>query len=229
MRRCVLSLGKHVLTESQTDDLENHFSETSRLASESKPAALLHSVSTTFIPSRDHSTPISSSCLRPRPARHRSSPEKSFAPGHLHNPVHSSSSAKLAHPTLPPLSRQTTYTSLPPSLRVDTESNFARGLGILELDEILEKLHAKAGPGMANGLSGKGTWSATSRQTTEGDGQDRTRVASESPARADEEKKWSGGYGIWDLLIDEVGAEEWDEWVVNGNKWCALSADGHVS
>ena len=125
---------------------------------------------------------------------------------------------------MPILSRQTTYSSLPPSPRDEVELEFTRGLGIKELKDVLSKLNAEARPGTARADHGDEVRLETPRET-EGvkDGRESIRLTPETSEKTDEGKKRVGGLGIWDLLKDEVGSEEWDAWVVDG-KWCSYSS-----
>ncbi|KAK4685453.1 transmembrane anterior posterior transformation protein 1, partial [Tremellales sp. Uapishka_1] len=118
-------------------------------------------------------------------------------------PLHTSASELFHALTAPSMSRQTTYSSLPPSPReAHVDLDFGRhGLGIRELEQLGEDDRF---------------WPALSRRNTfEGE---RARARTPEPEVEAEGDKAEEGMSIWELLRDEVGAEEWDGWIVEG-KW----------
>ncbi|WWC59938.1 uncharacterized protein I303_102501 [Kwoniella dejecticola CBS 10117] len=134
----------------------------------------------------------------------------------------------------------TAYSSLPPSPRGEREFGFTvpppqkKGLGINELDSVMNRLNDAAANVRVE--DEEEFWPARSRRPTitehenhRSDGE--IRLSSPEPDEAaspshttfdqfkglNEEGKIEIS-GIWDLLKDEMGAEEWDGWLVDG-KW----------
>lgn len=144
--------------------------------------------------------------------------------------------------------RRTTYSSLPPSPHLNLHEDDdehpdsiavngnksrpgGKGLGIMELDDVLGRIEARE-------VEIEETWwpARSRRGTFDGDTRDLERVREEmrsiSPdplsdreARSpspetgiDLGEKDGAGSSLWDLLIDEAGAEGWEGWAVDG-KW----------
>jgi hypothetical protein len=127
----------------------------------------------------------------------------------------------LSYPPLPPLTRQTTYSSLPPSPRIGGIGYDARGLGIKELGDVLNRLEGHVNPDYQDERTARSDRvpPPRSRRGTTGEKD----VQRESlpgfagpPEETDDVKK--GGASLWGLLKDEAGAEEWEGWVADG-KW----------
>ncbi len=203
----------------QADELERHLSEGSRQSNGSDPPSFDLTSSPTLPASHRVHTPASTDIRhRPRPVQHKSSSNAPLSPLALHT----TSSAIFDHPGIPPLSRRTTYSSLPPSPGLEIDLDFSRGVGKQELEEVLERLNAKAGPATARlqdvKKKGEESWSVrpTSETANVGNAGQGDGTRSDSP----EGKKRVEASGIWDLLKDELGAEDWDGWVVDG-KWYA--------
>ncbi|WWD16768.1 hypothetical protein CI109_101200 [Kwoniella shandongensis] len=124
-----------------------------------------------------------------------------------------------------------------------------RGLGIKDLDTVLDKLNSASSPTPehAHDLDGEDEetfWPARSRRNTIGEESSPYLIPSSTlggatKATADLNSPTSDGdgslpadmtfggsktevLGIWDLLKDEMGAEDWDGWIVDG-KWERIS------
>ena len=67
-------------------------------------------------------------------------------------------------------------------------------------------------------------WPAESwREIVDGDAaHERQEISSNPPQAKDEGLQKKDGLGIWHLLMDDVGAEDWDGWIADG-KWCVAA------
>ncbi|WWC87545.1 uncharacterized protein L201_002435 [Kwoniella dendrophila CBS 6074] len=145
--------------------------------------------------------------------------------------------------TSSPITRGTTYSSLPPTPRGEIDFEFTvpppsqkKGLGIKELDSVLNKLNASSSSHVKADTEDEDEfWPARSRRPTITENnynpEEAVRLSSPEPEEElgqihesinqfkglNEEGKIEIS-GLWDLLKDEMGAEEWDGWIIDG-KW----------
>ncbi|GFZ42864.1 hypothetical protein JCM24511_00582 [Saitozyma sp. JCM 24511] len=167
-------------------------------------------------PSGTRSTHMTPNMSRQSLRQRSSAGPASLAP--LDLPIHTSASEIFSQMPPPPLTRHTTYSSLPPSPRLEAEKQFdiaARGLGIREMEHVLERLTAKAVAD--NAEEDELFFPARSRRNTLDRGEENGRerdVRSPSPELLPSEGE-GAGLSLWELLKDESG-DEWEGWVVEG-------------
>ncbi|WWC68948.1 uncharacterized protein I206_102884 [Kwoniella pini CBS 10737] len=187
-----------------------------------------------------HSKQSSSLLIRPQLSSRRSSKVKALHPllPELSSNLHTSTSELFDLPS--DEMKGTAYSSLPPSPRGEREFQFTvpppqqKGLGIKELDSVLNRFNIPSVNGEDEDK--EEFWPARSRRPTitehdniQSEGEIRLSspepddITSPSNATFDQFKGLNEDgkieiTGIWDLLKDEMGAEEWDGWLVDG-KW----------
>ncbi len=184
-------------------------------------------------PNHSNQTLASLSPIRPKAPRKGSSYQSSLQVGH--SELHTSASEVFSQVSLPPpLTRHTTYSSLPPSPRHESRLDFGisktQGLGIRDLEDMLVKLTSSNTEtprfdrkDFDNAGEDDEFWPASSRRQSvieihpEG--------AQSPPSDVDHGRGVSKtdqnshkDVSFWDLLKDEVGAEDWDGYFVDG-KW----------
>ena len=121
--------------------------------------------------------------------------------------IHTSSS-QIFDPA-PGLFRHTTYSSLPPTPVGEPDDLGHPELRNGGLDDISDRMNHKAEP-----KDGKMRTGAVDLD----DGRADYDVPEHVPSSGEQERRWLGS-GLWDLFMDEVGAEDWDGWVAEAKSY----------
>ncbi|RXK38837.1 hypothetical protein M231_03893 [Tremella mesenterica] len=164
-----------------------------------------------------------------RPRLGISTPPDRTDPVHSVSALYTSASDYFALPGAPQLTRVTTYSSLPPSPRHDF--SFDHRPETTELEEVLHRLQRDTALDIEDEVDQ--FWEAEVGDVI---GEDHHAVGTRSSVEVVDKLEKAieldrpdtpapgqvGSTSVWNLLIDEDGAEEWDGWIVDG-KWERIS------